>query len=789
MNIFSVLTLIGGLAFFLYGMNVMSGSLEKMAGGKLELLLKKMTANPFVSLALGTIITMAIQSSSATTVMIVGLVNSGIMDFSQTLHVIFGANIGTTITAWILSLAGIESDAVWMQMLKPKNFSLIFAMVGVIMTMACKNDRKRSVGAVLVGFAVLIFGMDLMSDAMSPLADSPAFAQLMTKFNQPLVGLAVGTVVTAIIQSSSASVGMLQALSLTGGISCGMAIPIIMGQNIGTCVTAMISSIGANTQAKRVAVMHVSINVLGTLIWLPLLTLTNAIFHFAFMNQTVTPFTIAIFHSIFNILTTAILMPFSKYILKLAVWVVKDKKTAEQSGELADVPFLDERLLSTPSVAIQECNNATNKMLELARENIRLAVQQFSHYSDSDQLLVLQTEEEIDAFEDRLSTYLVKLSTQALSQGDSHVISKMLHAVGDFERLGDHAMNLVGVAKEIHDKGLSFTKEAQDELDNLIKAIDEILNMTVKAYKTGDVDLAARVEPLEEVIDQLTAKMKDRHIKRLQQGVCTIEKGFIFSDLLNNYERISDHCSNIAVAVIEVEHDTFDAHRYLQSTPCKKETSRGINHGWFLSCLYLDKIDEVSHISRQHDNARRSRQLLAPHHTGQQQHTHQHRHDGVHREPSGEGDGGDEGGSAQDEEDVEDVAAHDVADGDVGVALPGGGEGGEQLGQGSAQRHDGQADEPFAHAKVPCQRGGGVHRHVTAPHDEHQTNDAEQEELPQRLGRLFFGRRLLVLLGHPEQVAQIEQESGPERHALPEGDLIACPAEEEQEQGDGDHIG
>ena len=564
MNIFSVLTLIGGLAFFLYGMNVMSGSLEKMAGGKLELLLKKMTANPFVSLALGTIITMAIQSSSATTVMIVGLVNSGIMDFSQTLHVIFGANIGTTITAWILSLAGIESDAVWMQMLKPKNFSLIFAMVGVIMTMACKNDRKRSVSAVLVGFAVLIFGMDLMSDAMSPLADSPAFAQLMTKFNQPLVGLAVGTVVTAVIQSSSASVGMLQALSLTGGISCGMAIPIIMGQNIGTCVTALISSIGANTQAKRVAVMHVSINVLGTLIWLPLLTLTNAIFHFAFMNQTVTPFTIAIFHSIFNILTTAILMPFSKYILKLAVWVVKDKKTAEQSGELADVPFLDERLLSTPSVAIQECNNATNKMLELARENIRLAVQQFSHYSDSDQLLVLQTEEEIDAFEDRLSTYLVKLSTQALSQGDSHVISKMLHAVGDFERLGDHAMNLVGVAKEIHDKGLSFTKEAQDELDNLIKAIDEILNMTVKAYKTGDVDLAARVEPLEEVIDQLTAKMKDRHIKRLQQGVCTIEKGFIFSDLLNNYERISDHCSNIAVAVIEVEHDTFDAHRYLQ---------------------------------------------------------------------------------------------------------------------------------------------------------------------------------------------------------------------------------
>ena len=558
MNIFSVLTLIGGLAFFLYGMNVMSGSLEKMAGGKLELLLKKMTANPFVSLALGTIITMAIQSSSATTVMIVGLVNSGIMDFSQTLHVIFGANIGTTITAWILSLAGIESDAVWMQMLKPKNFSLIFAMVGVIMTMACKNDRKRSVGAVLVGFAVLIFGMDLMSDAMSPLADSPAFAQLMTKFNQPLVGLAVGTVVTAVIQSSSASVGMLQALSLTGGISCGMAIPIIMGQNIGTCVTALISSIGANTQAKRVAVMHVSINVLGTLIWLPLLTLTNAIFHFAFMNQTVTPFTIAIFHS------TLVLMPFSKYLLKLAVWVVKEKGTAVPGEELDAVPFLDERLLSTPSVAIQECNSQTCKMLELARENIRLAVQQFSHYSDSDQLLVLQTEEEIDAFEDRLSTYLVKLSAQALSQNDSHVISKMLHAIGDFERLGDHAVNLNKVAKEIHDKGLSFTQEAQAELNTLLQAIDEILTMTVTAYERNDTDLAARVEPLEEVIDQLIAKMKDQHIRRLQQGACSIEKGFIFSDILNNCERISDHCSNIAVAVIEVEHDSFDAHRYLQ---------------------------------------------------------------------------------------------------------------------------------------------------------------------------------------------------------------------------------
>lgn len=564
MNIFSVITLIGGLAFFLFGMNVMSGSLEKMAGGKLELLLKKMTANPIISLVMGAVITIAIQSSSATTVMMVGLVNSGIMDFAQTLHIIFGANIGTTLTSWILSLSGIESDAVWMQMLKPENFAPLFAMVGIVMTMVCKSDKKRSIGTVLVGFAVLIFGMNLMGEAVSPLADSPAFAQLMTKFNQPLIGLAVGTVVTGIIQSSAASVGMLQALSLTGSISYAMAIPIIMGQNIGTCVTAMISSIGTNTQAKRVAVMHISVNVLGTLIWLPLLTLTNAMFHFAFMDWAVSPVTIAMLHSVFNILTTLVLMPFSKYLLKLAVWVVKEKGTAVPGEELDAVPFLDERLLSTPSVAIQECNSQTCKMLELARENIRLAVQQFSHYSDSDQLLVLQTEEEIDAFEDRLSTYLVKLSAQALSQNDSHVISKMLHAIGDFERLGDHAVNLNKVAKEIHDKGLSFTQEAQAELNTLLQAIDEILTMTVTAYERNDTDLAARVEPLEEVIDQLIAKMKDQHIRRLQQGACTIEKGFIFSDILNNCERISDHCSNIAVAVIEVEHDSFDAHRYLQ---------------------------------------------------------------------------------------------------------------------------------------------------------------------------------------------------------------------------------
>ena len=564
MTIFNALTLVGGLCLFLFGMNVMGQALERRAGGKLRTLLDKMTSRVFVGFLTGLGITAIIQSSSATTVMVVGFVNSGLMTLRQAINVIMGANVGTTVTAWLLSLAGIDSGSTWVQLLKPSSFTPVLALIGIIFYMFCKSDKKKDTGTILLGFATLMFGMETMSGAVSGLKDVPEFTQLFLMFRNPILGVLVGAVLTGIIQSSSASVGILQALSVTGGVSYAAAIPIIMGQNIGTCVTAMISSIGTNTQAKRVAVMHISVNVLGTLIWLPLLTLTNAIFHFAFMDWAVSPVTIAMLHSVFNILTTLVLMPFSKYLLKLAVWVVKEKGTAVPGEELDAVPFLDERLLSTPSVAIQECNSQTCKMLELARENIRLAVQQFSHYSDSDQLLVLQTEEEIDAFEDRLSTYLVKLSAQALSQNDSHVISKMLHAIGDFERLGDHAVNLNKVAKEIHDKGLSFTQEAQAELNTLLQAIDEILTMTVTAYERNDTDLAARVEPLEEVIDQLIAKMKDQHIRRLQQGACTIEKGFIFSDILNNCERISDHCSNIAVAVIEVEHDSFDAHRYLQ---------------------------------------------------------------------------------------------------------------------------------------------------------------------------------------------------------------------------------
>ncbi len=561
MTIFSFITLIGGLAFFLFGMNVMSGSLEKMAGGKLEHLLKKMTSNPVISIILGAVITIAVQSSSAVTVMLVGLVNSGIMEFSQTLSVIFGANIGTTLTSWILSLSGIQSDSIWINMLKPENFSPIIALIGILMVMLSNNDRKKSIGTVFVGFAVLIYGMKMMTEAVSPLADSPLFAELLTKFNQPLVGVAVGAIVTGVIQSSAASIGILQALSLTGGISYGMAIPIIMGQNIGTCVTALISCIGTNIQAKRVGVVHVLINVLGTVVWLPILCLANWLIGLPFWDTAVSPVTIALAHSVFNIATTVLLMPFSKYLL----WVT-ERLAGGKKGELVspeETPFLDERLLQSPSVAIRECNNASKQMLELSRESLYLAGGLFGHYSEKKAELVLQTEEEIDAFEDRLSTYLVKLSAQALSQEDSQVISKMLHAIGDFERLGDHAVNLTKVAKELHDKGIAFTPAAQRELDVLTRAIDEILSITVTAYEKNDVELAAQVEPLEQVIDHLTAQMKTNHIERLQRGVCTIEMGFIFSDLLSNYERISDHCSNIAVAVIEVVHNSFDAHKYL----------------------------------------------------------------------------------------------------------------------------------------------------------------------------------------------------------------------------------
>ncbi len=559
MSLFSVLTLIGGLVFFLFGMNVMSGSLEKMAGGKLEHLLRKMTANPLVSIALGAVITVAVQSSSATTVMLVGLVNSGLMKLSQTLFVIYGANIGTTITSWILSLSGIQSDSTLLQMLKPENFSPLVALVGILMLMISKNDKKKSIGTVFVGFAVLIYGMTMMSGAVAPLADSPAFSRMLVQFNNPLLGMLIGTLFTGVIQSSAATIGILQALSMTGSLTNGMIIPIVMGANIGTCATSMISCIGTNRKAKQVALIHLSIKIIGTAVWLSVFCLVNTLADWSFATAAASPFSIALVHSVFNILTTVLLIPFTKSLERLICRILPDSKSAGKQDE----PFLDERLLKSPSVAVVESNSCSKKMGFMARDNVLLAMGLFERFSEKTADQINQTEELLDAYEDKLGTYLVRLSSEALSQHDSQVVSKMLHAIGDFERLGDHALNLLRSAREMHDKETVFTAPAQQELGVLTAAIREILQLTCDAYKTGDTAIAARVEPLEQVIDGLISRIRGNHINRLRSGECSIESGFILSDVLTNYERISDHCSNIAVAVIEVEQNSFDTHKYL----------------------------------------------------------------------------------------------------------------------------------------------------------------------------------------------------------------------------------
>ena len=561
MSIFNLISMIGGLTFFLYGMNVMSSSLEKMAGGRLEEMLRKMTANALLGLGLGAVITIAVQSSSAVTVMLVGLVNSGIMSFTQTVHVVFGSNIGTTLTAWLTSLTGIESSSFWMQMMKPINFSPILAFIGIGFIMLSKNDKKKTLGTIFVGFAILMFGMDVMSDAVSPLADMPEFGQLLIHFKNPIVGVLIGTLFTAAIQSSAASVGILQALSLTGSITYGMAFPIVMGQNIGTCVTALISSIGTSTKAKRVAFLHIAINSLCSVICLIILMTVRALLAPPILDQAVQPWDIAMLHTCFNIVATVTLMPFSKQLVKLVETVIKEKQGAPL--QQVEAPLLDERLLRSPSVAVGESFHVSKDMCRKAHEILQAALSLFDHYDPAVEARILQMEDELDNYEDKLGTYLVKLSSRALSGEDSQVVSKILHAIGDFERLGDHACNLADVAKELHEKKISFSEQATQEIKILTDAIQEILNITVCAYDGDSVDLAAKVEPLEQVIDKLTAQIRANHIKRLQKGTCTIEGGFILADLLNNDERVSDHCSNIGVAIIEVVHNSFDTHKYL----------------------------------------------------------------------------------------------------------------------------------------------------------------------------------------------------------------------------------
>lgn len=560
MNIFNLLTLIGGLAFFLYGMNVMSGGLERMAGGGLQRTLKKMTSNPVKSLLLGAGITIAVQSSSATTVMLVGLVNSGIMSIEQTVGIIMGSNIGTTLTAWLLSLVGIESDNVWLQLLKPENFSLIFAFIGILLIMISKNTKKRDIGAILVGFSILMFGMTLMSDAVSPLADMPEFKSILTAFENPLLGIITGTVFTGIIQSSAASIGILQALALTGSISYSIAFPIIMGLNIGTCATALLSSIGVTKDAKKVAVIHILIKILGTLAFLFIYLIGGMIFDFSFLNQPIDAIGIAVLHSLFNILNTVLLYPFSKFLVRAANFILRDNNG---SAEKQKTELLDERLFATPSIAISECDAITQKMSSIASNSIITALHSIGNYSTATEKTILENEDILDKYEDKLGTSLVKLSSEQLSEIDSHRISKMLHTIGDFERLGDHAVNILNVTKELYEKKLSFSTVAQSEVKILTDAVCEIVTLTAEAYEKNSPDDATEIEPLEQVIDSLVSSIKSRHIKRLQTKECSIEMGFILSDLLNNCARVSDHCSNIAVSIIEISHDSFDTHKYL----------------------------------------------------------------------------------------------------------------------------------------------------------------------------------------------------------------------------------
>ena len=563
MDLFDILALGGGLALFLYGMNIMSVGLEKLAGGKLEGILRRMTSSPVLGMLFGALVTAVIQSSSAVTVMLVGLVNSGIMALQQSVGVIMGANIGTTITAWLLSLVSVDGSGIFMQMLKPKNFSLVLAMIGILMIMAGKTQKKKDLGAILLGFTILMYGMDMMSGAVKPLQNMPGFADLFTKFQNPLLGVLVGAVLTAIIQSSSASVGILQALSLTGVITYSAAFPIIMGQNIGTCVTSVLSSIGANRSARKVSVIHISFNLIGTGIFLIAYLAASALIEpvAVFFAGTIDPAGIAVCHSIFNIATTLLLLPFGKLLVKIADKVIQDKHEAvEVKDEL-----LDARVLSIPAMAITACNTLTAQMATAATYAVQTAIDLLDTYSQAGASSLEEGEETLDMYEDRLGQYLTQISGQGLSDHDSRQRFKMQHVIGDFERLGDHAMNLLDSAREKQEKGQQFSADAAAQLAVLKGAIGEILDLTCRAYQANDVTLASQVEPLEQVIDNLIRQARSSHLKRLNEGRCTIEMGFVLADVLNNYERVSDHCSNIAVAVIEAESDRYDSHEYLDS--------------------------------------------------------------------------------------------------------------------------------------------------------------------------------------------------------------------------------
>ncbi len=562
MSVYDVLNLLGGIALFLFGMHTLSAALEKLAGGKLEHWLEKATSRPIKGVVLGAIITAVIQSSAATTVMIIGFVNSGLMKLSQAIGVIMGANIGTTATSWLLSLQSISGSEGFsvLNLLKPTTFTPILAVIGVILIMFTKSDRKKTIGTILAGFAVLMFGMNAMSSATAGLEQNETFCNILMMFSNPILGVIAGAVLTAVLQSSSASIGILQSIAIsTGKVTYAIALPLLLGQNIGSCVTALISSIGANKPAKRVAVVHLYFNVIGTVLFLSVFYLINAFIDLPFMQDSLNAVGIAVIHTGFNILTTALFLPFTKKLERLACLTVRDKPGEKKQ----DAPMLDERLLKTPSVAIEQCRNVSIRMAELTLETLRTSLEVVMEYDQKKCNEVIDNENSIDLYEDKIGSYILKISSKDLSETDSKIVSMMLHTIGDLERISDHAVNIIEAAGEMHTKKIKFSDQALRELKVMIKAVSEILDMSINSFINADVNLAKCVEPLEDVIDQLRNELKSRHIERLRSGKCTIELGFILQDLLTNFERVSDHCSNIAVYLIQINDNSMDTHEYM----------------------------------------------------------------------------------------------------------------------------------------------------------------------------------------------------------------------------------
>ena len=568
MDIFAILNLIGGLALFLFGMDLMGDSLKKLAGGKLESILARLTSNRFKGFLLGFIVTAIIQSSSATTVMLVGFVNSGIMKLGQTISIIMGANIGTTVTAWLLSTADIKGTAILLKLLKPESFTPILAAIGLIMTMTAKKDTRKNTGTILLGFAILMFGMDAMSGAVEGLRDNETFTNMLTMFSNPLMGILVGTIFTAIIQSSSASVGVLQALSLSCIIPYSTAIPVVLGQNIGTTITPIISSISGNTESKRVAFTCLYIKMVGVVVVVGVFYLLHGVIDFAFMDQRATAVNIALVHTLFNVFSTVILLPFCSLFEKLAIKTVKSQKVEEETDVFST---LDERFLKMPSFAVEKCNDLVCEMANISGEAFKRAAKLLNNYSEEEFEEIAKLEGLVDKYEDKTSTYLVKIAGSNMSSKDSKVVTELLHCIGDIERISDHALNLAEVAQEIHEKKIDFSPKAKEDIKVITSAVSNILDLAIAALVNEDIEIAKRVEPLEQVIDKLNRKIKNGHIERLRQGDCTMELGFILSDLLTNYERVADHCSNIAVCFIEIANDSFETHEYLSQLKAGNE--------------------------------------------------------------------------------------------------------------------------------------------------------------------------------------------------------------------------